>query len=193
MQRRAFLFALAWLGACSTTLPLPAGTRQYRSDLRLSGRLSVSYRAEGKPQSMQGKFLWMQRDQQIDIELLTPLGQTMARIAIAPGRARIEQSGGEVREASSIEQLTEQTLGWPLPADGLRYWLQGFVRNSMGQLTTITPEQSGSVRSEGWKLRYAAWQADRSTAVPKRIDFSRETASSELSIRLVIDRWTDEE
>lgn len=192
MQRRAFLFALAWLGACSTTVPLPSGTRVYRSDLRLSGRLSVSYRADGTPRSMQGKFLWTQRDQQIDIELLTPLGQTMARIAIAPGGARIEQAGGEVREASSIEQLTEQTLGWPLPADGLRYWLQGFTRDSMGQLTTITPDQSGSLRSEGWKLRYAAWQADRSTTVPKRIDFSRETKSSELSIRLVIDRWNEE-
>lgn len=192
MQRRAFLFALAWLGACSTTVPLPSGTRVYRSDLRLSGRLSVSYRADGTPRSMQGKFLWTQRDQQIDIELLTPLGQTMARIAIAPGRARIEQAGGEVREASSIEQLTEQTLGWPLPADGLRYWLQGFTRDSMGQLTTITPDQWGSLRSEGWKLRYAAWQADRSTTVPKRIDFSRETKSSELSIRLVIDRWNEE-
>ena len=192
MQRRAFLFALAWLGACSTTVPLPSGTRVYRSDLRLSGRLSVSYRADGTPRSMQGKFLWTQRDQQIDIELLTPLGQTMARIAIAPGRARIEQAGGEVREASSIEQLTEQTLGWPLPADGLRYWLQGFTRDSMGQLTTITPDQSGSLRSEGWKLRYAAWQADQSTTVPKRIDFSRETKSSELSIRLVIDRWNEE-
>lgn len=192
MQRRAFLFALAWLGACSTTVPLPSGTRQYRSDLRLSGRLSVSYRADGTPRAMQGKFLWTQRDQEIDIELLTPLGQTMARIAIAPGRARIEQAGGEVREASSIEQLTEQTLGWPLPADGLRYWLQGFTRDSMGQLTMITPDQSGSLRSEGWKLRYAAWQADRSTTVPKRIDFSRETKSSELSIRLVIDRWNEE-
>jgi outer membrane biogenesis lipoprotein LolB len=62
----------------------------------------------------------------------------------------------------------------------------------MGQLTTITPDQSGSLRSEGWKLRYAAWQADRSTTVPKRIDFSRETKSSELSIRLVIDRWNEE-
>lgn len=193
MRRRAFLLALLWLGACSTTVPLPTGTRQYRRDVRLSGRLSVSYRADGKPQSMQGRFVWVQRDQQIDIELLTPLGQTMARIAIAPGRARIEQSGGDAREASSIEQLTEQTLGWALPAEGLRYWLQGFVRDSLGQLTTITPEQSGRLRSDGWQLRYAAWQADRSTTVPKRIDFTREAASGELSVRLVIDRWTDEE
>lgn len=193
MHRRAFLLALVWLGACSTTVPLPSGPRQYRNEVRLSGRLSVTYRAGGKPQSLQGKFIWLQRDQQIDIELFTPLGQTMARIAIAPGRARIEQSGGEVREASSIEQLTEQTLGWALPADGLRYWLQGFMRDTQGQLVTLTPAQSGSVRSDGWLLRYAAWQPDGDTTLPKRIDFRRDGASNDLALRLVIDRWNDEE
>ena len=193
MQRRAFLLALACLGACSTTAPLPSGPRHFRQDVQLSGRLSVSYRVAGKAQSLQGKFTWLQRDQQIDIELFTPLGQTMARIAIVPGRARIEEAGGAVREASSIEQLTEQALGWALPADGLRYWLQGFVRDAQGQLISVTPAQSGTLRSAGWKLRYAAWQADGDTARPKRIDFARDNASSELALRLVIDRWNDED
>jgi outer membrane lipoprotein LolB len=193
MQRRLFLLALALTGACTTTLPLPSGTRTYRSDVRLGGRLSVSYRAAGKPESLQGKFLWVQRGEQIDIELLTPLGQTIARIAIAPGRARIEQSGGDVREAASIDQLTEQTLGWTLPVNGLRYWLQGFMPDARGQLASVTPDQSGTLRGDGWKLRYVSWQADGSTAMPKRIDFTRDTAQSELALRVVIDRWQGEE
>ena len=193
MQRRLFLLALALTGACTTTLPLPSGTRTYRSDVRLGGRLSVSYRAAGKPESLQGKFLWVQRGEEIDIELLTPLGQTIARIAIAPGRARIEQSGGDVREAASIDQLTEQTLGWTLPVNGLRYWLQGFMRDAHGQLTSVAPDQSRTLRDDGWKLRYVSWQADGSTAMPKRIDFTRDTAQSELALRVVIDRWQGEE
>jgi outer membrane lipoprotein LolB len=193
MQRRLFLLALALTGACTTTLPLPSGTRTYRSDVRLGGRLSVSYRAAGKPESLQGKFLWVQRGEEIDIELLTPLGQTIARIAIAPGRARIEQSGGDVREAASIDQLTEQTLGWTLPVNGLRYWLQGFMPDARGQLASVTPDQSGTLRGDGWKLRYVSWQADGSTAMPKRIDFTRDTAQSELALRVVIDRWQGEE
>lgn len=193
MQRRLFLLALAVTGACTTTLPLPSGTRTYRSDVRLGGRLSVSYRAAGKPESLQGKFLWVQRGEQIDIELLTPLGQTIARIAIAPGRAKIDQSGGEVREAASIDQLTEQTLGWTLPVNGLRYWLQGFMRDARGQLTSVAPDQSRTLRDDGWKLRYVSWQADGSTAMPKRIDFTRDTAQSELALRVVIDRWQGEE
>jgi outer membrane lipoprotein LolB len=193
MQRRLFLLALALTGACTTTLPLPSGTRTYRSDVRLGGRLSVSYRAAGKPESLQGKFLWVQRGEEIDIELLTPLGQTIARIAIAPGRARIEQSGGDVREAASIDQLTEQMLGWTLPVNGLRYWLQGFMPDARGQLASVTPDQSGTLRGDGWKLRYVSWQADGSTAMPKRIDFTRDTAQSELALRVVIDRWQGEE
>jgi outer membrane lipoprotein LolB len=153
----------------------------------------VSYRAAGKPESLQGKFLWVQRGEQIDIELLTPLGQTIARIAIAPGRAKIDQSGGEVREAASIDQLTEQTLGWTLPVNGLRYWLQGFMRDARGQLTSVAPDQSRTLRDDGWKLRYVSWQADGSTAMPKRIDFTRDTTQSELALRVVIDRWQGEE
>lgn len=193
MQRRLFLLALAVAGACTTTPPLPTGTRSYRRDIRLSGRLSVSYRAAGRPESLQGKFLWAQRGEQIDIELLTPLGQTIARIAIVPGRARIEQSGGEVREADSIDQLTEQTLGWALPVNGLRYWLQGFIQDARGQLASITPDHADTLRSDSWKLRYVSWQADGNTSTPKRIDFTRDTAQNELALRVVIDRWQGEE
>jgi len=193
MQRRLFLLALAFTGACTTTLPLPSGTRKYRNDVRLTGRLSVNYRSAGKPESLHGKFLWVQRGEQIDIELLTPLGQTMVRIAIAAGRARIEQSSGEVREAESIDQLTEQTLGWALPVNGLRYWLQGFVRDAQRRVMTITPDQTAPLRSDGWKLRYASWQADGNTVMPKRIDFSREAAQNDLALKVVIDRWDGEE
>lgn len=191
MQRRAFLLGLLWLGACSTTAPLPSGSRRYRSDVRLSGRLSVSYQVAGKPQSLQGKFDWLQRGEQIAIELLTPLGQTMARIAITPTRARLEQSNGEVSEASSIDQLTEQHLGWALPVEGMRYWLQGFMRDAQRQVITITPEQTGTLRSDGWRLRYVSWQADETAATPKRIDFARDSAASGLALKVVIDRWQE--
>lgn len=193
MQRRAFLLGLLWLGACSTTAPLPSGSRQYRGNVKLSGRLSVSYQVAGKPQSLQGKFDWTQRGENIDIELFTPLGQTMARIAITPTRARLEQSNGEVSEASSIDLLTEQHLGWALPVDGMRFWLQGFVRDAQRKLITVTPEQVGTLRSDGWRLRYVSWQADQSTTVPKRIDFARDAASSALALKVVVDRWQEAE
>jgi outer membrane biogenesis lipoprotein LolB len=67
------------------------------------------------------------------------------------------------------------------------------MRDARGQLASVAPDQSGTLRGDGWKLRYVSWQADGSTAMPKRIDFTRDTAQSELALRVVIDRWQGEE
>ncbi len=67
------------------------------------------------------------------------------------------------------------------------------MRDARGQLTSVAPDQSGTLRGDGWKLRYVSWQADGGTATPKRIDFTRDSAHSELALRVVIDRWQGEE
>ena len=59
---------------------VPAGTRSYLDELTLAGRLSVRYPVQDKTQSVQGKFLWSQRRDGTNIEIYSPLGQTLARI-----------------------------------------------------------------------------------------------------------------
>ena len=188
MLRRSLLLALLALAGCTTVAPLPGGPRNYRDELTLAGRMSVRYTEAGRPQSVQGKFLWTQYRDATDIELYSPLGQTIARIAITSGRARLEQSNGQVREAASADALTEQALGWSLPVTGLRYWLQGFVRDG-DRLLAASPATTETFRSDGWLLRYASWQQAGDQAVPKRIDFERAGRGDALAIRIVIDRW----
>ena len=193
MRRRLFLLTLVLLAGCASELPLPSGTRSYRDELTLSGRLSVSYQRDGKPQALQGKFHWAQQPERTAIELYSPLGQTIARIAISPGRARLEQSGGEVREAASIAALTEETLGWPLPVDGLRYWLQGFALDADQRLRAVPAGETTTLRSDGWRVSYMSWQDGGGIAVPKRIDFVRDESprisQGPLALRIVIDGW----
>ncbi len=188
-MRRLVLFslalALAVLGGCASVAPLPAGVRDYADELTLAGRLSLRYPVQGKTQSVQGKFQWSQRRDITDIELYSPLGQTIARITIAPGVATLEQSGGVRRAAASADALTEEALGWPLPVDGMRYWLQGFVRSADGQLQAAMPEGPEHLESEGWQLNYPNWQASGPVAVPKRVDATR----GEIALRIVIDDW----
>lgn len=190
-MRRRFLFCaaltLATLGGCASVAPLPAGVRSYADDLTLSGRLSLRYPVQGKTQSVQGKFLWIQQRDHTDIELYSPLGQTIARIAIRPGVATLEQSGGQRYSAASPDALTEEALGWPLPVDGLRDWLQGFVRDTNGRMQVAMPERQERFNSEGWQLSYPDWQASGPVAVPKRIDAAR----GDIALRIVIDDWLD--
>ncbi len=190
-MRRRFLLtlalALAALGGCAAVAPLPAGMRSYTDELTLAGRLSLRYPVQGKTQSVQGKFLWSQHRDATDIELYSPLGQTLARISIAPGVATLEQSGGERRVAASADALTEEALGWPLPVDGMRYWLQGFVRDAGGRMQAAMPDSGQRFDSDGWQLSYPTWQAHGSVAVPKRVDAVR----GDIALRIVIDDWRD--
>lgn len=190
-MRRLFLLsaalALAALAGCTSVARLPAGTRSYLDELTLAGRLSVRYPVQDKTQSVQGKFLWSQRRDGTNIEIYSPLGQTLARITIAPGVATLEQSGGVRRQAASADLLTEDALGWPLPVDGMRYWLQGFVRDAGGRLQAAMPQGPAQLESEGWRLSYPSWQASGQFAVPKRID----AQLGEIVLRFVIDDWRE--
>lgn len=194
MKRRLLLGAAALVAAAlsgcaaiAPPAPLPEGTRSYADELTLAGRLSLRFPVEGKTQSVQGKFQWRQQRDNTDIELYSPLGQTLARITIVPGFATLEQSGGVRRAATNVDALTEDTLGWPLPVEGLRYWLQGFVRAADGRLQAARPQAPEQFVSDGWQLSYPAWQPNGAMAVPKRVDAER----GDILLRIVIDDWRD--
>ena len=190
----AALTCLSLLEGCSTVRPVPseavADNRLYHEHIAISGRFSVSYQQDGKPLSAQGRFQWQQRGDYIDIDLLSPLGQTLARIIITPGIAMLEQSGQAKRVATSASELTEQMLGWPMPADGLRDWLQGFAPTGPGTRRAVDQSAAAGFDTEGWRVRYVSWQQHEHHAYPRRIDLVRlSPAANELSLRLVIDGW----
>jgi len=191
-MRRLFLLACVCLTACTTLPEGPLSERNYHSAIAVGGRLSVRYQQNGKPQSLQGKFRWQQQGEQTDITLYSPLGQTIATIAITPGLAVMAQSDGEKKQAPNVTALTQEVLGWPMPVDGLRYWLQGFVQNVEGKLQTASPEGMHSFQSDGWRVRYVSWQRNASIQYPKRFDMERTTAEAgDIVLRLVIDDWND--
>lgn len=189
-MRRLFILACVWLSACTTLPEGPLIERQYQTSMTVGGRLSVRYQQNGQPQSLQGKFLWEQQSEQTDITLYSPLGQTIATIAISPGLAVMTQSDGEKRQAPNVTALTQQALGWPMPVDDLRYWLQGFVQSDEGRLQQASPDQASGFQSNGWQVRYVSWQRHENVMYPKRVDLERSTTEAgDIVLRLVIDEW----
>lgn len=191
-MRRLFLLVCMGLAACTTLPEGPLSDRNYQSTISMAGRLSVRYQQGGQPQSLQGKFRWQQQGEQTNITLYSPLGQTIATIEITPGLAVLAQSDGERRQAPNVTTLTQEVLGWPMPVDGLRYWLQGFVQDANGKLDMASPENTHSFQSDGWRVRYVSWQRNASIQYPKRFDMERTTVEAgDIVLRLVIDEWND--
>src|SRR3569623_67602 len=182
-------------GAGTTASIGANATRVYHQTIELGGRLSVRYQQNGKEEAVHGNFTWTQTPDRTLATLLSPLGQTMAKIEIMPDRSILMQPGQPVRSAADVDALTAETLGWPLPISGLREWLQGFATGTDGLRFAASPinGKADTVSSEGWKLHYVSWQDDAQTPAdnhPRRIDLERSTAQAgEVALRIVIDSW----
>lgn len=192
ITRRLTLLACAAtfaLAGCATTSTNVATVGAYRDSIDLNGRLAVNYQKDGKTESLNGNFNWAQRPGQVDVELVSPLGQTVATIAVTPGSATLTQAGRKPVTASDIDGLTQQTLGWPLPVSGLRDWLQGYAVDAGGQRFSASPANNSVTTRDGWRLRFVEWQdANAAQPAPRVIHAERAAAGDiqDLSIRIVV-------
>jgi len=148
-----------------------------------TGRLSARHGAQG----LAANFQWRHAGEHDDLELLSPLGQTIAILAGDGASVRLQASDGRVLTAESWTALTEQGLGWPLPVDGLKYWMQGTARAGASHTTEAGDDGRAKVlRQDGWTIVYQGYT--ETTAAGWRP--SNMTLSyPDVELRLVIDRW----
>ncbi|UGQ46786.1 lipoprotein insertase outer membrane protein LolB [Massilia endophytica] len=182
----------ALLAGCASTgggTSSTAAVAPYREALTLSGRMSASYTRDGTPGSVTVKFDWRQTPQRTDITLYDPLGSTIATIAVTQNEAVLIQNGKEPRSADSIDALTAQTFGWPLPVSGLREWLQGHATAENGQRFTASAANSSVTTRDGWQLNFVSWQENSDPPKPKRIDLERAASGpvTDITIRIALD------
>ena len=191
ITRRLTLLACAAtiFAGCATTSTNVATVGAYRDTIDLNGRLAVNYQKDGKTESLNGNFNWAQRPGHVDVVLVSPLGQTVATIAVTPGSATLTQAGRAPVSAADIDALTQRALGWPLPVSGLRDWLQGYAVDAAGQRIPASPANNSVTTRDGWRLRFVEWQdAKAAQPVPRVIHAERAAAGDiqELSIRIVV-------
>lgn len=171
--------------ATSNAEPLRSVSRSYQENIHLSGKISVRYEHNNKPQNLPGSFEWEQTGNSLQISLFSPVGQTIARITQNERGALLEQEGKMPLQADNLDQLLADTLRWPLPVSGMRDWLQGFIRQPDGSRTALHATDQ-TVSTDGWNIRYASWHASSNS--PKRIDLSRYTTSAgEVTLNIFIE------
>ena len=186
--------ACALLSACATPGAVPATSQTavgaYRDAIDLTGRLLVNFERDGKPDTLSVKFAWAQSAQQVDASLLSPTGQTVAKISVTPTLATLTQGGQPPRTARDIDSLAAQTLGFALPVSGLRDWLQGYATAADGKRFAASPAINTVTTPDGWKLTFVSWQ-DTPGALPspRRIDAQRDATgdAGKLALRIVVD------
>lgn len=119
--RALLLLAAATLSACATVRPAAAP-----GGLEYTGRFSVSWldpELANPQQRASGRFALRVEGERSELEISTPLGQTLALARVSPQIATLETSDGNRWQSEYPDTLTEQAFGWPAPLAQLPRWL----------------------------------------------------------------------
>jgi outer membrane biogenesis lipoprotein LolB len=186
-KRGLIAFLLCWgLTACTH---LPVKEKQM-SEPVWAGRLMVEIQSvdeslAGAPpvtRTTHVHFEWTGHRQEGRLDLLTPLGQVVARANWSSQGAWLWTSqGASVKEAipfPSLDALIEKTLGVPIPVDGLMWWLD---KRHWPAESVFEPGVSASATAR------AGWQLVRTQNDPPSLELSSVQPERRYRVRLVLD------
>ena len=149
---------------------------------RFSGRLAV-HQPSGTDT---GKIDWTSQGGQQHVELLTPLGSTVAVLDRDPQSIHLVLSDHSEFWATDSEKLTQAVLGYALPLEGLPWWVLGQAAPMGGAILTRDAAGNPDTLSQaGWQIHYANWRQVGEQMLPGSLSLQHE----DLAIRLRVDHW----
>ena len=211
LTRALVLLSLLALGGCvslpevpdSSTLPSTEGALDrdaQRLDLWLARQREVqklnTWRCEGRAAILaqngggQISFDWLRTPKDQVLSIKTPLGQNALQLTVNPGGATLIDHEGQVIQGENGEAMLNQALGWSVPIESLRAWLLGLPAAREDSYTLDAKGRILTLDSQGWTIEYKRYSEingqSKSLSLPSKFELRR----SEISLRLVIDRWT---
>lgn len=190
----AAVLALALAGCASVPHPAESTSNASTSvtaqtSRAYHGRFAVQYVDQnGQPRNAYGNFDWRENGDTVTLQLLNPFGQTLAIVTSSPAAATLELPNRQPLTADNVSTLMQNALGFALPVEGLRYWLQPSVAPTSHAQTEKDAGQDSrlkQIRQDGWTIDYLSYADAPATGV-KRVNLSREEPP--LDIKLVLDQ-----
>lgn len=174
-------------GAISADTPRPSW-QQHRQHVdaieqwMLSARVSV----KTKDKAWSGKLHWQQQAGQYHIQFDAPFGQGAFRLDGDPLGVEMQVADGGSYTALDAETLIYEQLGWRFPVAGLRHWVKGVPDPAISpQLSFDESGRLAALQQTHWRIRYPDYLQVGKLFLPRKVYLQ----NTELSVRLVIDRW----
>lgn len=185
--RAAAAAAAAMLSACTASTliegPQATGAVTARPAFELTGRLSARHGTD----ALSASFRWTHEHERDELDLSNPLGQTIARLSGDASGVRLQTPEGRVETASDWTSLTTRALGWPLPVEGLAFWIQGVPRS--GSPAAVEAGSDGvpiTLRQDGWNIVYQAYErGGDGVSRPQRLTLDY----PDVELRIAVDTW----
>ena len=154
-----------------------------RASFEATGRLSVRHGTD----ALTANYRWRHDGDRDELDLASPLGQTIARLSGGRDGVELRTADGRVETAGNWAALTARSLDWSLPVDGLAFWIQGAPRAGVPFASEPSADGTlGVLRQDGWTIVYQSFASDAAGAArPTRMTLSY----PDLELRLVVDSW----
>ena len=150
MKRRSFwrplgatLLASILLAACAVPT---LGNADFGIKNEWHGRIQVQVHGN-PPQSLSASFELHGNAEQGSLHLTSPLGTTLAEAEWTPQGA-LWRTTSETRHFVSMDQLSEQLVGTPLPLAALFDWLQARPTTAQGWEADLQDLPQGRLRAQ---------------------------------------------
>jgi outer membrane lipoprotein LolB len=153
------MLCLEVLTGCAPLVPSPIPTADQAHWI---GRLALQI-DEQEAQSFSASFELKGSPSKGELVLFSPLGNVLAHLQWAPGRA-VLVTGNDTRTSDSLDALLQQSSGTQLPVAALFDWLDGTASTADG------------------------WQADLSRMDEGRLTAVRHTPVPRATLRIALDR-----
>lgn len=167
-----------------------------RLDLWLARQHAVqklnTWRCEGRAAILaqdgggQISFDWLHTPKDQVLSIKTPLGQNAMQLTVNPGGATLVDHEGQVTQGENGEAMLNEALGWSVPLESLRAWLLGLPATREDSYTLDPQGRLLTIDSQGWTIEYKRYSDINGVSLPSKFELRR----AEMSLRLVVDRWT---
>lgn len=149
------------------------------TEFELLGRIAARYAKD----AFTGNVQWRHAATGDEMLITTPMGQGVARIVREGEAVQLTTADGHDYRAPDAESLTERTLGFRLPLEGLADWVRG--RATPGVPAREVKASDGKLHSlaqRGWQIEYLAYGDDERPSL-MRLNYES------VELRLAISSW----
>ncbi len=189
-----FATTILLISGCATVTPPPTQTinssinQQHLATLvnikafSLKGRLGVVT----NPRGFSGGIEWQHQTSNDNIDIFSPVGGKIANIAKNASGVTLTTQDGHSVKANDAESLTETTLGWRLPLNGLNDWAIG--RPTTSKIEASSWDEQGrllTLKQDGWDISYENYAVNNGVFLPSKTVLK----SEKVNLKLLIEKW----
>jgi outer membrane lipoprotein LolB len=148
----------------------------------LKGRLGVVT----NPRGFSGGIEWQHQAANDNIDIFSPVGGKVANIAKNASGVTLTSQDGHTIKANDAESLTETTLGWRLPLNGLNDWAIG--RPTTSKIEASSWDAQGrllTLKQDGWDISYENYLETNGVFLPSKTVLK----SEKVNLKLLIEKW----